>query len=211
VRYAFGLLVVGLLGHAIEAEAINLTPEQTGCTSSVGSTLDAGAVQAELDRCFDVSSASLELIYYRDVNAGEAGAYADSYATAFSPSRAAGNLTYSMPGPSFVCVECYLVFMDGTQSPAQYLFEITGWDGSESITFRNFWPGPGSIANVALWGSSTEAPLVETFSFAEASDQSRKASVPEPTTFMLIGLGTIGAIRAVRRRSPAAPATTPAK
>jgi hypothetical protein len=199
VRYAIGLLVVGaVLGSAIKAEAINITPEQAGCTSDVDSSFNAAAIYAVLDGCYGVSATSLDLIYHRDVNGGDTGLFADSYNAAFSPSRAAGNITYAAPAPSFFCVECFLVVMDGTQSPAQYLFEITGWNGTGSMTFRNFWPGPGSIASVAIWGSSIESLVPDT--------DEKRSSVPEPASFMLIGLGAVGAIRAVRRRLASAPA-----
>jgi PEP-CTERM motif len=60
------------------------------------------------------------------------------------------------------------------------VFDISSWNGTESIDLQGFWPNRGAISNVAIWGAET-------------------TSVPEPASLALLGLGLIG-MGAMRRK-----------
>jgi hypothetical protein len=80
------------------------------------------------------------------------------------------------------CSVCYLLVKDGAQKPAQYLFDISGWDGNSDISVIGFWPDKGAISNVQILGTATR--------------------VPEPSTVALLGSG-IAALYLRRRRATA--------
>lgn len=95
------------------------------------------------------------------------------------------NSTISFDGGSAItCGVCYLVIKDGNHNPSYYFFDLTaaGWNGTDDIIMTGFWPGPGAISHVAIWGVS------------------ERNSVPEPGTLGLLGLGLAGMAAEMRRR-----------
>lgn len=68
----------------------------------------------------------------------------------------------------------YLLVKDGRHAPAWYLFDLQNlnpggaWNGTDPLVLSGFWPGPGAISNVRVYGA------------------------PEPTSLLLIGLGLVG-------------------
>jgi len=71
---------------------------------------------------------------------------------------------------------CYLAVKDGKKLPAVYVFDISYWDGEDTIVLTGFWENcdadlscTGAISNITIWGTST--------------------TVPEPGTLALLGLG----------------------
>jgi len=109
----------------------------------------------------------------------DSGTFSSSYQTIFSntvtdPSDA---LIQYAGGTVMGCAACYLLVKDGNNSPAQYLFSLAGWNGTEDIILNGFWPQQGAISNVAIYNA---------------------VSTPEPTTLGLMAVGL--AIAATRRR-----------
>ena len=183
MRYAIGALFVSalLVGSAGKAEALALTPADTTCTTNVNSNLNNSALYTQLEGCFDVTALSpLALVYKQNAGTGgtEEGSYAASYTTTFNDDRSGGLIDY-ISGPVAFCTECYLVVKDGNNSPAQYFFDISGWNGTEDITLSGFWPQNGSISHVSIHGVATDPPL----------EDDPPSSVPEPTSFLLISAG----------------------
>jgi hypothetical protein len=93
---------------------------------------------------------------------------AGSYETVFTeldgdgePSGA--DITYVVGGTFQQCPTCYLLVKDGDAgNPSQYLFDIGTWNGTDTLTLTNFWPGdvPGAISNVAIWSApDTVVPI----------------------------------------------------
>lgn len=53
----------------------------------------------------------------------------------------------------------YLFVKDGKHYPVWYLFDLSGWDRSENLELRDFWPNSGAISHVALYGQPVPVPL----------------------------------------------------
>ena len=182
VLAAFVLTVVALATSTVNAHAsaLSLTPANTSCTTTNNSNLSGSALFGILDSCFDVELSSLSLLYKAEVGGGEEGPFAASYQTTFTNSSSDPENAFIryVAGPSIGCMECYLVVKDGNHQPAQYFFDLSGWNGTQNLDLTAFWPQGGAISNVAIWGSPKQ--------------------VPEPGTLLL--LGSSGALALLRRR-----------
>jgi hypothetical protein len=52
----------------------------------------------------------------------------------------------------------YLLVKDGNASPNWYLYNITGWNGTDAIQGQGFFPAQGGISHVAIYGNGTSVP-----------------------------------------------------
>lgn len=129
-------------------------------------------------------------VYKQDVGGPESGTFAGSYSTTFSNTATDPQdalLAYT-GGAILNTTKKYALVKDGNQNPAWYLFDISPWDGTESLDFQGFWPGQGAISHVSLYGGG-------------GPGQSEHP-VPEPFSIALwgIGLGCVGMVSMRRRR-----------
>lgn len=188
------ILVAGcaLLGLASAANAtIILTPSTPGV---IPGTSDMGPSNCEpgcVNTIFGTSG--LSLLYKSDFNlltfgfGVDSGTYASSYTTRFAdtifdPSDA--RIEYD-GGADIDCPSCYLAIKDGNQTPAYYFYDLSAWNGRETLSLQNFWPSKGAISHISIWGRLTSTPP--------------PTSVPEPSTLALFGLGLL-AVGLARRR-----------
>ncbi len=163
------------------ASAISLTPSSPGVVTSYNSTINT---PEEWLAYLGISTPPY-LQYKSNVAVADPtglgvdeGPYAAAYKTTFSnPANDPGDALIQYLGGGAIggCGVCYLIVKGGNQDPAQYLFKLTDWNGTDSIILSGFWPKQGAISNVAIYG------------------------VPEPATAYLLGTGLLAAI-AVRRR-----------
>lgn len=177
------ILAASLLLLGVQAQAVIITPGDcnigVNCwTSDNNSQPTADSIEALVG-----TSTDLFMHYKAEVDgSNEEGPLAGFYETIFSNSATDPEdalIRYIM-GESIQCTDCYLSIKDGNQSPALYVFDISSWNGVESISLEGFWPGNGAISNIAIWGSAT--------------------SVPEPSTLAMLGIGLFGIGLAARRR-----------
>lgn len=178
---AAGLALLAMSGAA---NALSITPATPGILS-FGSTYGPSNCEPEcVETVFGVTD--LDLLYKADVGVADSGLFAASYTTAFldvpnDPSGA--TITHVAATPAIVCGGCYLAIKDGVHSPGYYFYDLSAWDGVETITLSNFWPQQGAISHISIWGTAG-------------------TSVPEPATLGLFGLGLL-ATSLVRRKKSA--------
>lgn len=124
---------------------------------------------------------TLDLLYKQDVGAGsDTGSFASSYSTVFdnTPTDPKDATISNVSGPFISGTPIYLYVKDGNAMPAYYIFDISAWNGNDTIYLEDFWPNRGAISHVAIYGT---------------------AAVPEPATLILLGLGLLG-IAGIRRK-----------
>jgi len=200
--------IVGMLALSGAAFAYSIVPGDAGWSGSLpsnpdgydvecivagGNTYDpppppTGAFNGWTTDC----GGNLDELYKADVGNPDApatiesGSFAGNYTTTFSNDAldpADADIAYD--GPSAIgCSDsdpCYLVVKDGNQDPIWYIFDISDWNGTDTIEMRGFWPLRGAISHVAIYGGGT-------------------TDMPEPGTLGLLGLGLFGMGLLRRRR-----------
>lgn len=173
-------LVAGMLGVATQAQALSITPLTTPVWySNTTPALNAADVKSIVGSPVDLS-----LVYKQDVGGGESGAAAGYYSTSVVYTTGASGATISWDGPTMgiSCPTCYVVVKDGNNTPAQYLFTLNSWNGTDDLVFSDFWPANGAISHIAIFNNLAEG------------GGGTVAAIPEPETYamLLAGLGLVG-------------------
>jgi len=190
MKATYVVAVVGIMSMvAMSAQALNITPSwgTLDVTRWELSLFPPSELSAEQVAGFVGYDDSLTLVYKSDYLEGVAigdddGDYADSYETTFSPPAQDPDsawITYVAP-LAISGDAIYLHVKDGAANPNHYIFDISGWNGTDMIVLSGFWSGTqGSISHVSiLTGGEGELPPV---------------LVPDGgMTLLLMGLGLAG-------------------
>jgi PEP-CTERM motif len=183
-------LALGIAAAPVHAVII-LGPGDTTCTTNDNSNLTDAQVSTLATNCFNPGGTAfvLSLAYKDNVGGAEEGPFATSYETTYfnTPADPADALIEYISGLSITCPACFLLVKDGSQDPAQYLFDISSWNGTESIELLGFWPADGAISHIAIYTGQEVRPQPP-------------PTVPEPGTLLLLGMAALG-LAVSRRRS----------
>jgi PEP-CTERM motif len=161
---------------ATSAYALTLSPggEMSGLTFT-NSNCNAACVSALL------GGNPVTEVYKMNVGGPEEKAFAGSYTTVFANSSTDPSdfrITHD-GGASISCPDCYLLVKDGNHAPYQYLFNISTWNGTETISGTGFWPARGAISHVSIF--------------------QRAGAVPEPISLLLLSAGIAGLVLCGRK------------
>jgi hypothetical protein len=170
------LLVAGLsAGLATQMYALAITPT-TGILNTTrwegndNSNLDATAIAAIVG----VSPLTERL---KVEGSSVSGQFASSYPNSNETDN--GGIIDYLSGAAINDARIFLYVKDGNQIPAFYIFDISGWNGTEDITLSGFWANTqGAISHLAVLGGG--GPRTQT-------------GVPDGgTTLALLGLALAG-------------------
>ena len=105
------------------------------------------------------------LVYKQDVGQPEQGSFAASYSTSFfnTPTDPEDATISYVSGPTIKSSfsNIYLLVKDGNAEPfAAYLFDISSWNGTESLVMTDFWLGNGAISHVTIYASGSPSSQV---------------------------------------------------
>jgi hypothetical protein len=176
------LLGVALAMVGLQAQAIPIMITPTDCGTTYICWTGPSGPPAKNPTVADIEavtgSTNLMELYKSDVS-GSTGsgldsfAFASSYDTVFSNSATDPQdaLISYISGATINCPECFLLVKDGASDPNWYLFDISFWNGTDTLDLQEFWPNQGAISHVSIYGDAS--------------------NVPEPSTLTLLGLGLL--------------------
>ena len=159
------------LALAFNASALMITPStMPQITGNDNSNLSASQISALL-------GITVTELYKDNVGGSETGSFGPYYETTYyntpSDPMDADIVHYGGPNSLAGYANLWLYVKDGNHDPAFYLISLAGWNGTDTLELRGFWPNGGAISHVAILGG-------------------------EGTTIMLLGAGLAG-LGAVRR------------
>lgn len=173
-------LAIASLAFAAQAGAVPYVITPGTATVATGPNNSQPSI-AQIQTATGVSP--LTIAYKKEAGSGsDSGTYASSYSTTFTntPSDPSDAEIVYGSGAVLSLDPLFLLVKDGNHAPYWYLFNISNWNGTDTIKLTGFWPNGGAISNIVIYaGNST--------------------SVPDgATTLALLGIGLLGLLAARR-------------
>jgi hypothetical protein len=177
---AIGFASVGLIGAHTASAAVILNAGNADCSGVQPAPNDQPGVEADFKlKC---ATGDVSQLYKSDFGGSDSGPYADSYDTDFSPGVEPSNADIMYVLAPFISgySKLFVLAKDGAADPTYYGWNISGWNGTDTLSITA-WNGiQGAISNVSIWGT-------------------KGAEVPEPGPIGLLGAGLIALFWARRR------------
>lgn len=143
-----GLAVIFAVGMALNANALLLTPATATWQGSIPNNPSADDIET-----ITGTSAQLTLAYKDNVGGSEEGSFTSSYKTTYfnTPTDPQDATIEYVGGSTISGNPIYLLVKDGNQVPIWYIFNISAWNGTETIDLKGFWPDQGAISHVSIY------------------------------------------------------------
>lgn len=163
MRVKYFLAVVAGVALTFNASALLITPGSASWYGADNTPLSASQLSDILNgNGFGVGS--LTELYKKVVEGGvESGGFASSYSTTFSnvpndPQDA--DVQYGGGNSMGTYGNLWLYIKDGDENPAYYLVNLSalGWNGTDSLELRTFWPNQGAIKYITILGNGHSVP-----------------------------------------------------
>jgi hypothetical protein len=153
------LLIVLGAAHA-DASTISLSPGTGACGApacllTFGNQTSQAEISAEIQTFLSgLGYSNLTEEYKNEEDTGtESGPAAGWYTTSYNSGALPDNdATFRWDGGSFIsAANTFALIKDGKSTPAWYLFDISGWNGQDTIEFSGFWPSKaGAISHITV-------------------------------------------------------------
>ena len=171
LKFRWFLLLAAMISTA-SAHALLITPDDA---IDFGPENRMNQIRAVLSAEHSLTSETFEY-----TTEGEAGGAAHEYEVTFSNTISnPSDALIEWMGEGYLMGATHMLVKDGNHDPGWYLFDISGWDGMETIELNAFWPAGGAISNIRMYGG---------------------VSVPEPETLAMFALGLVALFGTARRK-----------
>ena len=155
IKVAAAVLIAWGVSFQAQAAPISLSPSTTAALR--GNDLDQLSIAAVIDAAYP----GLELLYKSTESSGEPeGPFKLYYNTAYEIlPPASATIRWIGSGPFISLSPVYALITGGHTDYAWYFFDISGWNGKDTIEFSGFYRGVQTrLANVSIYGAEVAVP-----------------------------------------------------
>jgi hypothetical protein len=91
---------------------------------------------------------------YKDEQGGsESGSAQGWYSTIYNSDLSGADIVWGGASNPHITGPTYLLVKGGKQQISWYLFDVSSWDGMETISLSGFWPGQDSISHLSIFNA----------------------------------------------------------